>query len=638
MTEAGQGRDGAMLAIAVGAADVRELLGREPELAESLVIANDNAPHQVVLAGPGPDIARAAIATKAAGWTSLRLPVATAFHSRLVADSRDPFAAHLQTLSLQQPNFPVYANATAQPYGAHAADQLADQLGQPVRFREMIETMARDGVTRFIEVGPGRVLTKLVEQILSETPHLAVALDDPKADGLRGWHRGLATLAADAVALDLVALFGSYLAPDQPEPVPAHAVMVGGAPLGKPDRVASGTTSHIPKRGRTVVPGVSPPVTDAYSPAPIAEGLSADAWSLVDRIRQETAEQHQNYLDVMAQSHQAFLDMSVRMLADISGEHAAAESVPAPTARGQHAATTGPDISMPAPPAEAPRAEAASARHLQPEPAAAAEPAPPQSVAEAVVAIVSEKTGYPADMLGLDMEMEAELGIDSIKQVEILSALQAQTPGAPDIPASKLATLRTLQDVVDSVADLTTVAPVQTPAPTRIPATQLHQTETVLRPRSASGFAMAGLRDGEVFITREDPAFAAALERALTSRGIKARAVDEVPEQAGAVICLAALAAVDAPEDCVEMHLRAFRAARSVARSSAASRLFVTVQSTGGAFLGNGAPIGVASIVKSAAWEWANASVRAIDIESLDPERLTRELIAGGGGIEVALR
>ena len=68
------------------------------------------------------------------------------------------------------------------------------------------------------------------------------------------------------------------------------------------------------------------------------------------------------------------------------------------------------------------------------------------------MAIVSEKTGYPADMLGLEMEMEAELGIDSIKQVEILAALQAKFPGAPEIPASELAGLRTLQDVVDSVA------------------------------------------------------------------------------------------------------------------------------------------------------------------------------------------
>ncbi|PRC62579.1 hypothetical protein C6A85_02325, partial [Mycobacterium sp. ITM-2017-0098] len=57
--------------------------------------------------------------------------------------------------------------------------------------------------------------------------------------------------------------------------------------------------------------------------------------------------------------------------------------------------------------------------------------APSQSSGDVVLAIVSEKTGYPADMLSLEMEMEAELGIDSIKQVEILAALQAKYPGAP---------------------------------------------------------------------------------------------------------------------------------------------------------------------------------------------------------------
>ncbi|WP_264001829.1 phosphopantetheine-binding protein, partial [Mycolicibacterium gadium] len=76
-----------------------------------------------------------------------------------------------------------------------------------------------------------------------------------------------------------------------------------------------------------------------------------------------------------------------------------------------------------------------------------------------MLSIVSEKTGYPVDMLGLGMEMEAELGIDSIKQVEILAALQAKFPGAPEIPASELANLRTLQDVVDTVSGFAAPAP-----------------------------------------------------------------------------------------------------------------------------------------------------------------------------------
>ena len=643
MAEAGRGKDGAMLAIAASAEDVRALLDSQPQSAGSLVMANDNAPQQVVLAGHASDIAWAEAAAKSAGWTSRRLPVASAFHSSIVDASSEPLATYLKTLKLGQAGFPVYANATAQPYGEQVADQLADQVRQPVKFREMIEAMARDGVTRFIEVGPGRVLTGLVGQILDTTPHIAVALDDPKAGGLRGWHRGLAALAADGVALDLVSLFDHYDAPAKHVAAPAHAVLVGGANLGKPYPPADGKTSITLKRARMTSPDAPSPVAEGPQLTPAVQRvdapLSTDAWSVIDRIQKETAEQHQHYLDVMTQSHQAFLDVSAQMMAQIVGDHATVAQAPMSTPNAVLDVTVS---SL----QQAPEAVATPAPRPLPQQVLApvSDHRPSESAGDVVLAIVSEKTGYPADMLGLGMEMEAELGIDSIKQVEILAALQARFPGAPPIPASELAGLRTLQDVVDSIAGFTAgdrtehLVGVEHSAPSSSSSAVLCCTETAFRPVPPTGFAMAGLRDGEVFITREDPVFADALERVMTTHGIKARAVDDVPDEAGAVICLAALAAARSPEECVQMHVRAFHSARSVAKSSAESRLFVTVQSTGGGFAGADVPVGVASLVKTAAWEWPNASVRAIDIESLDAERLTVELVEGGSGVEVALR
>ena len=643
MAEAGRGKDGAMLAIAASAEDVRALLDSQPQSAGSLVMANDNAPQQVVLAGHASDIAWAEAAAKSAGWTSRRLPVASAFHSSIVAASSEPLATYLKTLKLGQAGFPVYANATAQPYGEQVADQLADQVRQPVKFREMIEAMARDGVTRFIEVGPGRVLTGLVGQILDTTPHIAVALDDPKAGGLRGWHRGLAALAADGVALDLVSLFDHYDAPAKHVAAPAHAVLVGGANLGKPYPPADGKTSITLKRARMTLPDAPSPVAEGPQLTPAVQRvdapLSTDAWSVIDRIQKETAEQHQHYLDVMTQSHQAFLDVSAQMMAQIVGDHATVAQAPMSTPNAVLDVTVS---SL----QQAPEAVATPAPRPLPQQVLApvSDHRPSESAGDVVLAIVSEKTGYPADMLGLGMEMEAELGIDSIKQVEILAALQARFPGAPPIPASELAGLRTLQDVVDSIAGFTAgdrtehLVGVQHSAPSSSSSAVLCCTEAAFRPVPPTGFAMAGLRDGEVFITREDPVFADALERVMTTHGIKARAVDDVPDEAGAVICLAALAAARSPEECVQMHVRAFHSARSVAKSSAESRLFVTVQSTGAGFAGADVPVGVASLVKTAAWEWPNASVRAIDIESLDAERLTVELVEGGSGVEVALR
>src|SRR5207248_6186666 len=63
--------------------------------------------------------------------------------------------------------------------------------------------------------------------------------------------------------------------------------------------------------------------------------------------------------------------------------------------------------------------------------------------------VVAEKTGYPAEMLELDMELDADLGIDSIKRVEIFSALQERLPHAPAVKSEHLGTLRTLRQVVD---------------------------------------------------------------------------------------------------------------------------------------------------------------------------------------------
>ncbi|PRC41715.1 3-oxoacyl-ACP reductase, partial [Mycobacterium sp. ITM-2017-0098] len=455
MAAAGEGKDGAMLAISAGADDVRALLESQPQ-SGSLVIANDNAPNQVVLAGLAPDIAWAETAAKAAGWTSRRLPVASAFHSDVVASSSVPLGAYLATLKLGEPAFPVYANTTAQPYGHQVVEQLADQVRRPVKFREMIETMARDGVTRFIEVGPGRVLTGLVGQILDTAPHTAVALDSSKADGLRGWHRGLAALAADGVALDLVSLFDHYEEPAKYVAPPAHAVLVGGANLGKPYPPADGKKSITSKRVRATVasaaaevkqpaaegrpvthtpqrmepPAIQPvavsavhmPEPEVHLPAPeVSAPLSGDAWSVIDRIQKETADQHHRFLDVMTQSHQAFLDMSAQMLAEIVGDHSGVDQAPRNGHNGV-AVMSGPvpnevqlspnivaasvisveEAMAPAPiviPAPSPPPPVA-ATMVEARPTSSA---PSQSSGDVVLAIVSEKTGYPADMLSLEM-------------------------------------------------------------------------------------------------------------------------------------------------------------------------------------------------------------------------------------------
>ena len=71
------------------------------------------------------------------------------------------------------------------------------------------------------------------------------------------------------------------------------------------------------------------------------------------------------------------------------------------------------------------------------------------SLAQSLLSVVSDKTGYPTQMLELDMDLEADLGIDSIKRVEIMGAMQSQHPDLPPVNPEELAQLRTLGEIVN---------------------------------------------------------------------------------------------------------------------------------------------------------------------------------------------
>ena len=70
------------------------------------------------------------------------------------------------------------------------------------------------------------------------------------------------------------------------------------------------------------------------------------------------------------------------------------------------------------------------------------------------MAIIGEKTGYPAELLELGMDIEADLGIDSIKRVEIMWSLQEQLPHLPQVRGSEISELRTLKEIVDHLSSL----------------------------------------------------------------------------------------------------------------------------------------------------------------------------------------
>jgi [acyl-carrier-protein] S-malonyltransferase len=149
------------------------MLGGEPhtvaELARDLglTVANDNAPGQVVLSGPLELVDAAAERARAdAGARAMRLDVAGAFHSPLMAPAAERLRAALAAMPVAEPRFPVWSNGSAAPF-ADVRRELAENLLRPVRWRETLLALRAHGAERFVELGPGAVLTGMVKRTLA---------------------------------------------------------------------------------------------------------------------------------------------------------------------------------------------------------------------------------------------------------------------------------------------------------------------------------------------------------------------------------------------------------------------------------------------------------------------------------------
>jgi malonyl CoA-acyl carrier protein transacylase len=165
MQEAGErAGDGGMLALlGRGAADHAEELAA----AHGLAVANDNSPQQVVLSGARESLPAAAAAAEELGLRARELSVTGAFHSPMMASAVPDFEAALAKVEIAAPRASVYSAVTAEPFD-DVRLRLAQALTMPVRWRETMLAMHEAGAERFVEVGPGRVLTGLAKRTLRD--------------------------------------------------------------------------------------------------------------------------------------------------------------------------------------------------------------------------------------------------------------------------------------------------------------------------------------------------------------------------------------------------------------------------------------------------------------------------------------
>ncbi len=470
---------GAMLAVQASEEAVARFVAAENS---GVVIANRNSPGQFVLAGSKTRIEHAAAEFAKQSIRTRLLPVSAAFHSALVADAHAPFAAFLEGVQFNPGRIPVYANSTARAYPAgagEARDLLAGQMVKTVDFMAQIETMFKDGVTTFLELGPGHVLSDLVQSILQGREVETIALDSSR--GTRSGAFDLAVMLCRLAALGHAVELSSWEEPaetrapgsngkgsltvpvcgansrspkpQRPPVAPAPASVSSACESLTPQRVAP-----LPINPQSVVmpfaspsPVASMPPSRAL-PSELAAALQVAQQGILSlqQMQEQTARLHQQFLEGQESARRTLEALLTQRRELLTPSHPGARRPLTPaflTATPSSCAIPAipqPPAPVPAPthagPVYAPTAEAPT-----PGPKTTASAA----IAQAVLEVVAEKTGYPVEMLELTMGLDSDLGIDSIKRVEIMAALRGRLPEAPEVKPEHLGTLRTLQEVVN---------------------------------------------------------------------------------------------------------------------------------------------------------------------------------------------
>ena len=137
---------------------VREICA---QLADTYPV-NFNCPGQITVAAAKPQLAPLLAAVKAQGGRAVPLKVNAAFHSPFMSTAARDFSVDLEHFDLKEPKIPIYANRTAEPYGADVAALLAGQIDHPVLWEKSVRAMIAAGADTFLELGPGRTLCGLI--------------------------------------------------------------------------------------------------------------------------------------------------------------------------------------------------------------------------------------------------------------------------------------------------------------------------------------------------------------------------------------------------------------------------------------------------------------------------------------------
>lgn len=440
------GDPGTMIAVS----STRENLQPILDTVEGCYPVNYNAPTQCVVAGSTEAINKLMEILKQERISAKKLEVACAFHSPLLAKSKGLYETVLQDVSFEEMQIPVWSNTTATTYPTAVSDikeRLTNHLVQPVRFVEELQAMYEDGARIFIEVGPGKVLAGLTKSCLDKE-HLTLSVEDSNGNKLTYLLSMLAQYLGTGRHFNIAKLFEGrnvqVIQIDQPELYKKSPAIwrVNG-------QAAHPTNGSLPANG--ALPIITPIQMNNFTnnQAPVIESQSN-----TERMLQE-------YLNSMQLMIQAQRDVMLTFLGQnpqVSPAPVYVSQVPA------HSNGHAPIIS-------APLNDGVEKTIIIP-----VKQAPTKDIKTLLLQVVSDKTGYPHEMLGMEMDLEADLSIDSIKRVEIIGTLKAElgsfssNSANEDTIMEQLASIKTLNGLVSWLTEYSgassnnsdKVAPVET--------------------------------------------------------------------------------------------------------------------------------------------------------------------------------
>jgi len=615
------GKDpGTMAAVSADAERTAAALGDFPDV----VLANLNGPKQTVISGPTAHIGQAITHLKSAGIAARKIPVACAFHSPVVAGARETLRAYLDTIDIDSPQGVVWSNTTAAPYPDtpdDIRDLLADHVVSPVHFVTQINRMYDAGSRIFVEVGPGRVMSGLIGRVLGDRQHLVVPCSSNGRGETADLLAALAQLVVHGVPIRTDALY--------------RGRHVNTLSLTKPAQY-SPTTWMV--NGYQAWPAHQGPPEAKGPLGPVEVTPMKQHSSMQAGVTERTSV----VLEYLTNMRQLVTDQRDVMLGYLGTSPAPRAVQPMPTAASVIEAQVVDDTPM-------------EVRDVQ---------VVEESVEDILVSLVSERTGYPPEMLALDLDLEAALSIDSIKRIEILGALgealglSEADGGAIESLVEELAAVKTLQGILDFLAhqetsetvapsakslamDPDSTLPYQPdtgPMVSRIP-----MTRHIFRVETAPTLVLNGRQvRGKTFgMTVDSHGVAHALKSILEDNGARVHLLEQGSDEWGfdGVLHLATL---DGDPDLTQL-MHVFASIRDALLKGAF--WILGASGLGGTFgrpakspkpIGNG----LSGLMKSAAAEWPESRIRVVDLNlDEDPQKLAmhlyQEMLANDGLVEV---